>query len=289
MFRTILLPAIALLTFSGLHGQISKTAESESEPFAFGVVERIQSEELGEERVLNILPPVGYHPDSATRYPVIYLLDGSVGEDFAHIAGLVEFLSTYGIMPPSFVVGIANVDRQRDFTYKPSPEFTSPDAIFGRKMEFPTAGGSAQFIAFIEKEAIPFVETHYRTSERKTLIGQSLGGLLATEIFTKKPELFTEYMIVSPSLWWDNESLIPELETTLKTRPELTQKVYISVGKEHPIMNRDVNTVVKLFKKYAPKGVEWHYEPLFKEDHATILHRTVYRGIEVLNPKEAEK
>jgi len=32
------------------------------------------------------------------------------------------------------------------------------------------------------------------------IIGQSLGGLLASEILMKKPELFNKYVIISPSL-----------------------------------------------------------------------------------------
>ena len=54
---------------------------------------------------------------------------------------------------------------------------------------------------------MPYIESHYSTDTVKTIVGQSLGGLFATEILFEKPEMFTNYLIVSPSLWWDNESL----------------------------------------------------------------------------------
>ena len=72
-------------------------------PFTLGVTETILSATLGEDRTLNISLPPGYHPDSAARYPVIYLLDGGADEDFIHIAGLVQFASFewIGWLPPS--------------------------------------------------------------------------------------------------------------------------------------------------------------------------------------------
>jgi len=46
-------------------------------PFVLGVVEEFRSVQLKENRTLNIYLPAGYTPADATRYPVIYLLDGS--------------------------------------------------------------------------------------------------------------------------------------------------------------------------------------------------------------------
>ena len=85
--------------------------------FALGVVDKIPSVELGEIRVLNVYLPNGYSPDSSKTYPVIYLLDGSDNEDFIHVVGIVQFLNMIQVMPESIVVGIANVDRRRDFTF----------------------------------------------------------------------------------------------------------------------------------------------------------------------------
>ncbi|MDB5281176.1 MAG: hypothetical protein JWO06_251, partial [Bacteroidota bacterium] len=81
-----------------------------STPFILASTSTIQSNELGETRKLNIYLPEGYSPDSATTYPVIYLLDGSANEDFIHIVGIVQFLNMIGTLPKSIVVGIANVD-----------------------------------------------------------------------------------------------------------------------------------------------------------------------------------
>lgn len=90
-----------------------------SKPFVLGVIEEIQSKELSENRTLNIYLPEGYKQDDTTKYPVIYLLDGSADEDFIHVVGLVQFNNFPWInrVPKSIVVGIANVDRKRDFSF----------------------------------------------------------------------------------------------------------------------------------------------------------------------------
>ena len=204
---------------------IGKSLES-SKPFILGVIDEIQSQELLEKRVLNIYLPEGYNKNDSIRYPVIYLLDGSADEDFIHIVGLVQFNSFEWInqVPKSIVVGIATVDRKRDFTFSTT--------IQKDKKAYPTAGHSDKFISFIEKELQPFIETKYKTNNDKTIIGQSLGGLFATEVLFKKPTLFNKYIIISPSLWWDNGSLLNQNSILLTDNFNQQINIYIGVGKE---------------------------------------------------------
>ena len=150
---------LAFLLFSTtfIFCQTNKTKPKEiAKPFVLGVIDEIQSKELGEKRILNIYLPEGYKTEEATKYPVIYLLVGSADEDFIHIAGLVQFNSFEWInqVPKSIVVGIATVDRRRDFTF--------PTTIEKDQKRFPTSGHSDKFIAFIEKELQPFIAKKYK-------------------------------------------------------------------------------------------------------------------------------
>ena len=239
-----------------------------------GLTDDIYSEELSEVRTLNIYLPEGYNADSAARYPVIYVLDGSIDEDFPHIMGLVQFLSFpwITIVSPSIVVGIANVNRKRDFT---SPSSDSTDIV-----RAPGNGGSEKFIRFVENELQPYITNNYNTTDQKTVIGQSLGGLLATEILVRKPELFTHYVIISPSLWWNHSTLLADIPAFLKSHSDLKKDVFIAVGNEGKEMNDDVKQMAGYFKKYAPKTVNWKYLYLPEENHATALHRGAYAAFE---------
>ncbi|MFK7934812.1 MAG: alpha/beta hydrolase, partial [Saprospiraceae bacterium] len=231
--------------------KISKT------PFTIGETLTFKSDVLQEERAINIYLPASYHPDSTNTYPVIYLLDGSKDEDFIHIAGLVQFASFSWIkmIPETIVVGIGNVDRRRDFTY-PSND---PQDV----KEFPTTGGSAKFMEFLDKELRPLIEKTYRPNDISTLIGQSLGGLLATEILFKQPEWFSNYIIVSPSLWWDKEELLK-----YNPKPYTREKnIYIAVGKEGPWMERVARELHVKLAKTLPAETSLFFKYLEERDH----------------------
>lgn len=240
-------------------------------------IERIQSKVLNEERILNIYVPASYHADSAKTYPVIYVLDGSSNEDFIHMTGIVQFLVMSQQMTPSIVVGIANVDRKRDFTF--------PTTIAKDKEDFPTTGHSEAFIRFLETECIPFVQNYYKTNDQRTIVGQSLGGLLAGEILLKKTALFQKYVIVSPSLWWNNESLLNQFKEKSNRYKELGTKVFLSVGKEHPVMVKDAKTMAK-YLKYQFDEQKINFQEFKKEDHATILHAAAFEGLKWLEKEK---
>lgn len=248
---------------------------NEAKVFPFGVIEEIYAESLHEERTLNIYLPQDFHKDSAYTYPVVYVLDGSAHEDFPHIAGLVQFMNMYDMMPKSIVVGIANVDRYRDFTH-PSTDSLDLESL-------PQSGASAQFISFIKDELQPFIKSKYPTNGHQTIIGQSLGGLLATEVLMTQPDLFDDYIIVSPSLWWNKHSLVDTAADYFKNNQNLKKRIYISLGEEHPVMHEVADKLVAAITNSGNKHLELHYQPILDEDHATILHSAVYKGFKTLH------
>jgi predicted alpha/beta superfamily hydrolase len=267
-----------IIFFHFVNTQAQYNGTNHQPSFALGVIDQLHSVELNENRLLNIYLPEGYSPDSAATYPVIYLLDGSANEDFVHIAGLVQFLTMIGAMPPSIVAGIANVDRKRDFTF-----FTNlPDY----RKELPTSGGSSRFIAFIEKELQPYIQKKYKVNGVRTIIGQSLGGLLATEVLLKKPALFDNYLIVSPSLWWDNESLLHAAPSLLQKQTDKTMHVFISVGTEGAMMENDARRLDSVLHASGKKNLHTMLVPLPEENHRTILHNAAYKLLVLLYRKE---
>lgn len=246
-------------------------------PFTIGESVEIYSDKLQENRTLNICLPAGYGQDSTKKYPVIYLLDGSADEDFIHIAGLIQFgtFPWIKMLPESILVGISNVDRKRDYTF--------PTTNKNDKAKFPTTGGSDNFIQFMNAELLPFIESNYRTDTIKTIIGQSLGGLLATEVLFKQPELFTNYIIVSPSLWWDDESL-------LKVKPKIRQSklaVYLTAGQEEEaVMVRTATELSDKLKQVYPHNIDLFFHVFEGLNHGNILHLAVYDAFEKIYKTE---
>lgn len=280
--RTCSMSIFICLTWTIILSAQDKDARypSGKEIFPFGVVERIQSEALEEERVLNIYLPQGYHPDSSHLYPTLYVLDGSAHEDFPHIAGLAQFMNMYDLMPKSIVVGIANVDRYRDFSH-PSNDTLDLQSL-------PTSGGSHAFMEFLDNELQPFIKSTYKTNGHKTIIGQSMGGLLATEILFKKSYLFDDYIIVSPSLWWDEQSMINNADSFTAKIPNEKRRIYISLGQEHPVMHAVADLLFESLTNDDLDKTELTYKPILDEDHATILHSAVYKAMKAFYPKVAK-
>ena len=243
-------------------------------PIIIGQSYEILSSELSEPRVLNIYLPEGYEREDTAKFPVIYLLDGSTNEDFLHVAGLVQFFNMMNMMPKIIVVGISNVNRKRDFTY--------PTSVVQDRIDFPSTGGSAQFISFLSKEVKPFVTKKFRTNGMSTIIGQSLGGLLVTEILMNNPDMFDRYIIVSPSLWWDNTSVIQE--DVIKAYLDAPNKktIYLAVGKEGDTMEKGAKSLHEVLKRN--KNMTAHFQYLPDENHATILHQSLYNAFRILNP-----
>jgi predicted alpha/beta superfamily hydrolase len=258
-----------------------------SKPFVLGNVETIHSKILNEDRILNIYLPEGY--DKKIKYPVIYLLDGSADEDFIHVVGIVQFNTFPWIerMPKSIVVGIANTKRKFNFT---SPSTRQSDT----KM-IPNNGGSELFIDFIEKELQPFVDRNYSTNKSKTIIGQSLGGLLATEVLFTKPDLFNKYIIISPSLWWRDGYLLkenPKILTQSYTKPIA---VYVGVGKEgsidgskNHVMEEDAKLLYEKISQGEAKNLTVNFDYLPEENHATVTHQAILNAFRLLKPDSPE-
>ncbi len=274
--------SIALLISSSLFAQLKI---ENTKPFVLGVIDQIHSTILNENRELNIFLPEGYDINDTITYPVVYLLDGSADEDFIHVVGLYQFnnFSWIDRVPKSIIVGIATVDRRRDFTF--------PTTIISDKKRYPTSGHSDNFIRFIEKELQPFIQKKYHSNSEKTIIGQSLGGLLATEVLLKNPSLFNKYIIVSPSLWWDDASLLKQDSEILKSTLTKETSVYIGVGKEGlapseipHVMEVDVNLLVEKLIASKSKNLHVFFDYLPEEDHATVSHQAIFNALRMLNP-----
>lgn len=275
MYKKILIFCSLLFVF-----QFMVSAQNTNvKPLTIGEIRTLNSKVLDEERTLNIYLPQNFN--KTKTYPVIYLLDGSMNEDFIHVVGLVQFFNQMYSMPETIVVGIANIDRKKDFTFHTDLKDLQKD--------YPTTGHSARFISFLEKELKPYVENQFKTGD-SYLFGQSLGGLLATEILLKKPELFNNYFIISPSLWWDDESLLKQAAQLLSKSMDKKKFIYVSVGKgEHKVMVKDAEDLFDILKKSNKKNWTVEYKMMETDNHATILHRSLYEGLVKLFPYQEPK
>ena len=69
-------------------------------------------------------------------------------------------------------------------------------------------GGASQYLNYLKHTVVPYIKAHYRTIQKSTLVGNSLGGLFAAFTLFTEPSLFSSYIIGSPSVWFKENSIL---------------------------------------------------------------------------------
>jgi hypothetical protein len=209
------------------------------------------------------LPPE--YATSGKRYPVVYLLDGGVQEDFLHIAGIASLAADFRRMREFVVIGIEGIDRRHDLIY--------PTTVDSQRQRNPTAGGAATFRTFLATELKPWAEANFRLTDETVLMGESAAGMFTLETLLRQPELFRGYIAVSPMLWWDGESLAKAAPALLARRPFPSgRRLYLTIADEGGEMRDGVDRVVATLRKEAPAGLTWTFVPMEQETHGTTFH-----------------
>jgi predicted alpha/beta superfamily hydrolase len=246
-------------------------AQEEGDKIYLGELHKLQSQILGEERVILVYTPTGYQSGD-DRYPVMYLLDGTA--HFHHVTGIVDFMTRQRLISPMIVVALVNTDRVRDFT--PTQDHSQAGDNFSN------AGGAQNFLSFLSDELIPHIDKNYRTQDYRILVGHSFGGLFAVDALLTRPEVFNGYIAISPTFWWNDSYLSRLARISFKENPDMKDFLYVTMGNEGERMMDATDRFMLELKDEAPSGLDWHYEYMPKENHTTTPHRSIYNALEVL-------
>ncbi|MHA1958610.1 MAG: alpha/beta hydrolase-fold protein [Candidatus Thorarchaeota archaeon] len=239
----------------------------------------VKSEVLGEDRIVLVSCPKNYEV-SNKRYPMFFLLDAEFF--FQQGIAAVGFLSECGYIgikpiPEMITVGIVNVDRNRDYT----PTFAPKQR---EVLEFPTSGKADIFLEFLKKELIPLVEERYRTHSFRILAGWSLGGLLTIHSFLFHPDLFSAYLAISPSLWWDEDLYLERTKSLLSQGKVSDKPLVVTIGSlEGGDMGRSVRDgFIPLLTSHFEKSSRFKAVELPLENHSFGPYKAIFEGLRVL-------
>jgi predicted alpha/beta superfamily hydrolase len=98
------------------------------------------------------------------------------------------------------------------FTFEGSDEIGYDNLIASK----PDMGGDGVLYGnFIINEVKPFIDENLKTKPEKeftALGGSSLGGLITLYLGLNHPDVFSELLVVSPSVWWDGMMIIDEVK-----------------------------------------------------------------------------
>jgi predicted alpha/beta superfamily hydrolase len=269
---------VAVTLIMVLLASASRTFAEESVPLVqIPDTERrvLSSRFVDEEFKIHVYLPRGY-PEEGRRYPVIYLLDSEYS--FGCVSYVVRRLIKGREIPPAIVVGVSYEVPYEEFYRRRERDYTPSAAHLE---EFPAAGHGPAFFQFIEKELIPFVNATYATeADDRTLVGLSFSGLFSTWVLFNRPEVINRYVIISPSLWWDNGLCFRDEEAYAKGHRSLRARVYLVAGeRDGRNIVKDVPRLIDRLESRSYTGLALGGGLLEDETHRTIFPNAVTKGL----------
>lgn len=237
--------------------------------------------------------PKDYDKRTSEHFPVIVLLDADYS--FALTRNVMRMWGDRHLSREAIIVGIAypgaadNTDiyhrmRTRDYT----PSYTLENG-YGPEVQKLSGGGPA-FLKLLAGGILPEIDKRYRTEPGdRMLVGNSFGGLFATYALVTRPDLFRRYLIVSPSLWYDNRMIFGAAKSFIATHRELPVKVFWSVGSEENQPPPSGSPMVDYLKEFATlmsnahlSGYESEVMVFDNETHHSVFPAALSRGLRSL-------
>ena len=196
---------------------VALSSSCKKEAFVFGETKEftLRSAANGAKYNIKVGLPDNYNP--AEKYATIYVLDGK--EIFGYVANRCKEISSQQGTQNVLVVSIG-YGKDRSIDYTPT------------KMSSVT-GGAPEFLNFIETQLIPKVEHDYQADtsrDSRVILGHSYGGLFGAYAFCVNNKVFGNYIMLSPSLWFDKYvALQMEKDNRLRNKSR-KQLVFMGIG-----------------------------------------------------------
>lgn len=239
-------------------------------PIVIGTSHVLHSAVLGQDRTWNVWLPPSYG-EGDRRYPVVFVLDGGIEQDFHHISGLGQLATIVGQFDDVIVVGVETVDRRA--------ELTPPSRDPGEIHDFPTHGHSAAFRAFLCDELVPEVRRRYRCAGDDVLMGESFAGLFTVETLLERPAAFAHFVAISPSLWWNQGALGARVAAALAAAKPRPKELYLAIADEPGAMREGVLAIAAAARARDPGATSFRFRDRSDLTHATIYHREALEAL----------
>lgn len=250
--------------------------------------ESMESAILGDEISLKILIPNSYH-SSKEDFQIVYYLDSDWWHYFTNM--ILGTALRHGWTENVISVGIDTTGAKRPYYLTPTRR--GPHAYFENQIE--NSGGASAFLECIQKEIIPFVESDLRiSSDDRTLIGHSFGGLFCLFTVLQEGQPFTNVIAGSPTLPWDDNALLDIEAKFNESNSSLPVNLYMAVGSdEEEPGDPMVSTLTVFVAQLNSRNYErLNYKFLINEDddHWSNPYVTTTKGFKWIfaqaNPKE---
>ncbi|HEY9155166.1 MAG TPA: alpha/beta hydrolase-fold protein [Opitutaceae bacterium] len=180
---------------------------------------------------------------------------------------------------PLLLVGVGYGASYRKPQNKRARDYT-PTAIVGEE----GSGGANPFLTFLSTTLWEELSKRHQLSEtERGIAGHSLGSLLALyALFQPKP-FFNRALVSSPSVWWDDRSILKVAQSLRDRQSVLPAKAFLSVGEEDtPSMTGDLSLLEQQLSSRPFEQLELTPKRYPNKDHYNAIDPAFEDGLRVL-------
>jgi len=228
-------------------------ADEELQPYVLPAtqVHSLRSDDPAIDYEIRVWLPPGYAA-SQRSWPVLVMLDADYS--FPLVVSIADHLMQRGQSMAYVIVAIGYANsagnpywyrrnRTRDYT-----PVHVPDGGYGAEFQKFSGGGPA-FLKFIADRLLPFLAAKFRIDRADAVfVGHSYGGLFGAHVLAEEPDLFAKYVLVSPSLWYDDHRMLEPARFAALAALRDAKQVFLAVGAHE---NQDGRRMVDDLEQYA--------------------------------------
>lgn len=243
--------------------------------------ETMVCERTGVAHDITVATPTRYEGKPDGRWPVVVAMDG--GWLFGTTVDLVRLLAMERTVEDAIVVGISFAEtdmmeylRMRARWFSPSPFVPPPIIVSGVEAE--ETGRALELADFVEHQVLPWVDATFRTTSKRTLIGHSFSALWGLRTIFDRP-LFDAAVLASPSIWWDDASVLGFADTVH------AETLYLTAGEDENVSPFDMIDRASALAADLDRrdGVAAAYETMSGEGHSSNAMISISRGLRWLH------
>lgn len=290
-----------------LAGAAASSASTSAAPYVLADTEvlDVHASALQRDYQIYVALPESYQAtqNTARRYPVIFVADANYG--FPVVRAIADRLHKHAHLEEAIVVGLSyakgdspTASRRRDYTPTVPRAGGYTSDMPGRPVVFGQAGAYGRFIG---DEVFPLVAARYRADmHRKIFVGHSYGSLLGLDLLLTRPDAFDDYILGSPSLWFDGGVLFERERAYARAHKDLPATVYFGIGGQETLARRqkrsrseeDADMVADLrefnaaLTSHRYPGLKTQLEVFPGEDHASVFPVLLTHGLRAYLHKE---
>lgn len=210
-------------------------------------------------------------------WPAVLYMDGD--DQFKQAVKAYRALRKKGQVPPLLLVGVGYGASYSRETNKRGRDYTPTHHSFE-----PSSGGAKAFLAFLTATLWPELHRRYPIKARQRgIAGYSLGSLLVLHALFQAKPWFTHHLAGSPSVWWDNRSILRQTKALRARHATLRARLFLSVGeKDSESMTGDLALLEAQLAKKPFKRLDITSCRFAGRDHFNALPEAFRAGLTAL-------